>query len=162
MTKSYIAYCFNHLDLIHNGAIGTAIGITQCSCQCKQWKMTEKIRFHRQWWGQLRCLQQRFNGGKNGQVGMLKEVYQRMNVISTPKLTDFLHHLFKVGLASYTIGIYPSAILSFSELHHHHHYKTANHSIISKIIHHFYVHHPPSCKCFDPWKAVCLLSLLES
>ena len=37
-----------------------------------------------------------------------------------PKLANFLVHLFQVGLAWHTIGIYHSAISTFLELPHHH------------------------------------------
>ena len=99
-----------------------------------------------------------------------------------PKLTDYLVHLFMVGLVGKTIGIYHSAI---SEPHCH--YKTSNHLIISKLTHQFYLQYTPSHNWFDyrlsdvcypcwlimvcqmfiilvgwSWYIICLLSLLES
>ena len=82
------------------------------------------------------------------------------NAISAPKLANFLVHLFQVGLAWHTIGIYHSAISAFLDPHHLH--KTSNHPVISKLMCHFYLQHPPSHKHFDPWDDECLLSLLES
>ena len=82
------------------------------------------------------------------------------NVILATKLTNFLWHLFQVGLAWHTIGIYHSAISNFLDLHHLH--KASNHPVISKLICHFYLQHPSSCKHFDPWDVEHLLSLLES
>ena len=77
-----------------------------------------------------------------------------------PKLANFLLHLFQVGLAWCTIGIYHSAISAFLEPHHIH--KASNHPVISKLMHHFYLQCPPSHKWFDPWDVEHLLSLLES
>ena len=69
-------------------------------------------------------------------------------------------HLFHVGLAWCTIGIYCSAISAFLEPHHLH--KASNHPVISKLMCHFYLQCPPhKYKCFDPWDVECLLSLLE-
>ena len=82
------------------------------------------------------------------------------NAISAPKLANFLLHLFQVGLAWHTIGIYHSAISAFLEPHWLH--KASNHPVISKLMRHFYLQHPPSHKCFDPWDVEHLLSLLES
>ena len=82
------------------------------------------------------------------------------NAISAPKLANFLLHLFQVGLAWCTIGIYHPAISAFLEPHHIH--KASNHPVISKLMHHFYLQRPPSRKQFDPWDVECLLSLLES
>ena len=68
-------------------------------------------------------------------------------------------HLFLVGLALGTIGIYCSAISTFLVpplLH-----KASNQPVISKLMHHFYLQHPPH-KCFYPWDVEHLLSLLES
>ena len=70
-------------------------------------------------------------------------------------------HLFQVGLAWHTIGIYCSAISVFF-LEPHQLHKASNHPVISKLMHHFYLQHPPSCKQFDPWDVECMLSLLES
>ena len=70
------------------------------------------------------------------------------NAISVPKLTNFLLHLFQVGLAWHTIGIYHSAISDFLEPHWLH--KASNHPVISKLMRHFYLQHPASLKCFDP------------
>ena len=81
-------------------------------------------------------------------------------LISAPKLANFLLHLFQVGLAWHTIGIYHSAISAFLEPHHIH--KASNHPVILKLMRHFYLQHPPSHKQFDPWDVECLLSLLES
>ena len=69
-------------------------------------------------------------------------------------------HLFQVGLAWHTIGVYHSAISAFLEPHHLH--KASNHPVISKLMHHFYLQCPPSHKHFDPWDVEHLLSLLES
>ena len=57
------------------------------------------------------------------------------NVISVPNLANFLLHLFRVGLAWCTIGIYHSAISAFLEPHNLH--KASNHPVISKLMHHF-------------------------
>ena len=76
------------------------------------------------------------------------------------KLANFLLHLFQVGLAWHTIGIYCSAISTFLEPHHLH--KASTDPVISKLMHHFYLQHPPSHNCFDPWDVEHLLSLLES
>ena len=81
------------------------------------------------------------------------------NAISAPKLVNFLLHLFLVGLAWHTIGIYCSAISAFLEPHCIH--KASNHPVISTLMHNFYLQHPP-CKQFDPWDVEHLLSLLES
>ena len=69
-------------------------------------------------------------------------------------------HLFQVGLAWHTIGIYHSAVSTFLELHWLH--KASNHPVVSKLMHHFYLQCPPSHKHFDPWDVEHLLSLLES
>ena len=82
------------------------------------------------------------------------------NAIYVPNLANFLLHLFQVGLAWHTIGIYCSAISAFLESHQL--YKASNHPVISKLMHHIYLQHPPSFKCFDPWDVEHLLSLLES
>ena len=82
------------------------------------------------------------------------------NALSAPKLANFLLHLFQVGLAWHTIGIYHSAISAFLEPHCI--YKASNHPVISKLMHHFYLQHPLSLKQFDPWDVEYLLSLLES
>ena len=82
------------------------------------------------------------------------------NAISAPKLANFLLHLFQVGLAWHTIGIYHSALSAFLEPHQLH--KASNHLVISKLICHFYLQCPPSHKCFDPWDVECLLSLVAS
>ena len=82
------------------------------------------------------------------------------NAISAPKLANFLLHLFQVGLAWHTIGIYCCVISAFLEPHHIH--KASNHPVILKLMHHFYLQHPPSHKQFDPWDVEHLLSLLES
>ena len=82
------------------------------------------------------------------------------NAISAPTLANVLLHLFQVGLAWHTIGIYRSAISAFLEPHQIH--KDSNHPVIMKLMCHFYLQHPPSCKHFDPWDVEHLLSLLES
>ena len=82
------------------------------------------------------------------------------NAISAHKLAIFLLHLFQVGLAWHTTGIYRSAISAFLEPHWLH--KASNLPVISKVMHHFYLQCPPSHKCFNPWDVGCLLSLLES
>ena len=82
------------------------------------------------------------------------------NAISAATLANFLLHLFQVGLAWCTIGIYHSAISAFLEPHWIH--KASNHPVISKLMHHFYLQCPPSHKHFDPWDVKHLLSLLES
>ena len=82
------------------------------------------------------------------------------DAISAPKLANFLLHLFQVGLAWHTIGIYHSAISAFLETHCIH--KASNHPVISKLMHHFYLQCPPSHKWFDPWDVEHLLLLLES
>ena len=82
------------------------------------------------------------------------------NAISAPKLANFLLHLFQVGLAWHTIGIYDSAISAFLESHQIH--KASNHPVISKLMCHFYLQSSPSYKHFDPWDVEHLLSLLES
>ena len=82
------------------------------------------------------------------------------NAISAPKLANVLLHLFQVGLAWHSIGIYLSAISVFLSL-----IAFTRHLIILsflKRMHHFYLQHPPSHKWFDPWDVECLLSLLES
>ena len=112
----------------------------------------------RQWWGQLECLHQRSTSSV-GKVGVLNKVYPN-TAISAPKLANFLVHLFQVGLAWHTIGIYHSVISAFLETHHLH--KASNHPVISKLMCHFYLQHPPSGKRFDPWNVEHLLSLLES
>ena len=82
------------------------------------------------------------------------------DAISASKLANFLLHLFQVGLALHTIGIYHSAILAFLEPHQIH--KASNHPVISKLMHPLYLRHPPSHKWFDPSDVEHLLSLLES
>ena len=78
----------------------------------------------------------------------------------TKQLAKFLAHLFQVGLARHTIGIYHSAISTFLEPHHLH--KASNHPVISKLMSYFYLQHHPSHKHFDPWDVEHLLSLLKS
>ena len=115
----------------------------------------------RQWQGQLKCLPRRStsSAGKNGPVGVLDRGLPN-NVISAPKLANFLLHLFQVGLAWCTIGIYHSAISAFLEPHQID--KASNHPVILKLMHHFYLQHPLSHKHVDPWDVEHLLSLLES
>ena len=79
------------------------------------------------------------------------------NAISAPKLANFLLHLFQVGLAWHTIGIYCSVISAFLKPHQIH--KASNHPVISKLMCHFYLQHPTSHKHFDPWDVEHLLSL---
>ena len=50
-------------------------------------------------------------------------------------IANFLLHLFQVGLAWHTIGIYHSAISTFLEPHRLH--KASNHPVISKLMHSF-------------------------
>ena len=66
----------------------------------------------RQWWGQLKHLCQRSTSsvGRNGQAGV------PYSAIFAPKLANFLVHLFQVGLAWHTIGVYHSAISAFWSL----------------------------------------------
>ena len=111
--------------------------------------------------GQLEhlCQGSTSSAGRSGLVGVLDRVYQTMPSLPI-KLANFLLHLFQVGLAWHTIGIYRSAISAFLEPHCIH--RASNHPVISKLMHHFYLQHPPSCKWFDPWDVECLLSLLES
>ena len=54
------------------------------------------------------------------------------NAVSAPKLANFLLHLFEVGLAWHTIGVYHSAISTFLEPHHLH--KASNCHVISKLL----------------------------
>ena len=56
------------------------------------------------------------------------------NAIFAPKLANFLLHLFQVGLAWCTIGIYHSAISAFLERHQIH--KASNHPVISELMCH--------------------------
>ena len=90
------------------------------------------------------------------------------NALSAPKLANFLLHLFQVGLAWHTIGIYHSAISAFLEPHHIH--KASNHPVILKLMHHFYLQHPLLVNglilgmwstCYLFWKVghLCLLLL---
>ena len=81
------------------------------------------------------------------------------NAISAPILAKFLLHLFQVGLAWHTIGIYHSAISTFLEPHHLH--KASNYPFISKLMHYFYLQHSPSCKHFDPWDVEHLFFVRE-
>ena len=67
------------------------------------------------------------------------------SAIAAPKLANCLLHLFQVGLAWHTIGIYHSAISAFF-LEPHWLHKASNHPVILKLMHHFYLH-PPSIKC---------------
>ena len=101
----------------------------------------------RQWQGQLECLCQgsTSSAGRSWLVGVLDRVYQTMPSLPL-NLTNFLLHLFQVGLAWHTVGIYHSAISAFLDPHHIH--KASNHPVISKLMHHFYLQHPPSHKWF--------------
>ena len=56
-------------------------------------------------------------------------------LVCLTELANFLLHLFQVGLAWHTIGIYHSAISTFLEPHRIH--KGSNHPVISKPMHHF-------------------------
>ena len=58
------------------------------------------------------------NAEKNGLNGVLERVYKI--AISTIILVEFLVHLFRVGLAWHTIGIYHSSIYASLEPHHLH------------------------------------------
>ena len=84
------------------------------------------------------------------------------NALSASKLANSLLHLFQVGLAWHTIGIFHSAISISAFLEPHCIHKASNHPVILKLMHHFYLQHPPSHKQFDPWDVEHLLSLLES
>ena len=55
-------------------------------------------------------------------------VFLRNNTISAPELADFLLHLFRLGLAWYTICIYHLAFSAFLEPHCLH--SVSNHPII--------------------------------
>ena len=80
--------------------------------------------------GQNEHLHQRSTSsvGRNGHVGVLNRVLPN-GAISSSKLAHFLVHLFQVGLAWHTIGIYHSAISTFLEPHHLH--KGSNNPVIS-------------------------------
>ena len=65
------------------------------------------------------------------------------------KLTALLVHLFKVGVAWHTIGIYHSAISAVLEPQHHH--KASNHPIISKVMHPFYLQCLPFLSLFNQY-----------
>ena len=122
-------------------------GFSSSVCQAVAWAtQTSTSRVYQQCWKEWArwCAQQ---GLPN-------------NALSAPKLANFLLHLFQVGLAWHTIGIYHSAVSAFLEPHCI--YKASNHPVISKLMCHFYLQHPPSCKRFDPWDVECLLCLLES
>ena len=54
---------------------------------------------------------------------------------------NFLLHVFQVGLAWHTIGIYGSAISTFFEPHRLH--KVLIILSFQKLMHHFYLQHPP-------------------
>ena len=99
-------------------------------------------------------------------TGWCAQQHEPNNAISAPKVANFLVHLFQVGLAWSTIGIYHSAISTFLEPHHLH--KASNHPVISELICHFYLQHPPSHKllilgmlsiCYFCWRAGHLLLL---
>ena len=89
----------------------------------------------RQWQGQLHHLHQGStnNAGRSGPVVCLTGFTKQCPLC--PKLANFLFHLFQVGLAWHTIGIYHSAISAFLEPHHIH--KASNHPVISKLMHYF-------------------------
>ena len=86
-------------------------------------------------------------------TGKIREFHQRQNVQilklcqSAIKLANFLFHVFRVGLAWYTIGNNHSAISGVLECHHHyhhhhhhhHHHKVSYHCVISKVMYHFYL-----------------------
>ena len=102
----------------------------------------------RQWQGQLKHLHQgsTSSAGGSGPGFALDRVYQTM-LSPAPKLANFLLHLYQVGLAWHTIGIYYSVISAFLEPHRIH--KASNHPVISKLMCHFYLQHPPSHKWFE-------------
>ena len=112
----------------------------------------------RQWQEKLKYLHQRSTSsdGRNGQVGVIDRVYQSMP--SLPQISQFLLHLFQVGLAWFKIGIYCSAISAYLQPYLLH--KASNHPVIAKLMHHSYLHCPPH-KQIDPWDVEHLLSLLE-
>ena len=62
------------------------------------------------------------------------------NVISVPKLAEFLAYFLRVGLAWYIVGINCYAISAFLDPCHHH--KAPNHPSISKLMNHFYYSGP--------------------
>ena len=116
---------------------------------CRQ-KFSSKVR---QWWGQPEHLQRSTsNVGKNGQVDVLKSVYQ-----TVPYLLIFQFIYFRVGLAWHTICIYHS-ISAFLEPNHYH--VAFDYPIIFKLMQHFYLQCPPSHKHFSPCDVKCLLSFL--
>ena len=73
---------------------------------------------HRQWWGQLKCLQQRFtsNVEKNGQAGVHKRVHQTMPYLPKIRWFWFCLFLFRFRLACNTISICCSGIKPFWNL----------------------------------------------
>ena len=80
------------------------------------------------------------------------------SIISAPKVADFLHYLFRVGLAWHTSSINNNTFSAFVEQHH---YSASNHPIISKLMHQFYLQHPPWHKCFDSLVVEHLFFLLR-
>ena len=81
--------------------------------------------------GHLECLHQgsTSSAGREWASWCARQGLQN-NAISARKLANFLLHLFQVGLAWHTIGIYCSAISAFLEPHHIH--KASNHPVIFK------------------------------
>ena len=126
-------------------------------CCADRGSLPQSVRW---WQEQPKCLCQRTTSsvGKKW-AGWCAQQGEPNNAISAPKLANFLVHLFQVGLAWHTIGIYHSAISTFLESHHLH--KASNHPAISKLMCHFYIQ-CPTWKHFDPWDVEYLLSLLES
>ena len=146
------------------GTQGSAISAFKpfgCSAMCVMPTRGSLPRSVRQWWGQLKMSTSRvYQQCWREWAGWCARQGLPNNASSAPKLANFLLHLFQVGLAWHTIGIYHSAISAFLEPHRIH--KASNHPVISKLMCHFYLQHPPSHKWFDPWDVEHLLSLLES
>ena len=92
----------------------------------------------RQWQGQLGTSTSRvYQQCRKEWDGWCAQQGLPNNALSDPKLANFLLHLFKVGPAWHTIGIYHSAISVFLEPYCIH--KASNHPVISKLMHHFYL-----------------------
>ena len=72
----------------------------------------------------------------------------------------FLAHVFRVGLAWCTIGVYHSGISALLESHHLH--NILDHPIICRLLCHFYLQCLPSHKWFQLWDVDHLLFLLDS
>ena len=67
----------------------------------------------RQWWGQPESMSKVYQQCLKEWTGWCTQQGVPNNAISAPKLANFLVHLFQVGLAWHTIGIYCSAISAF-------------------------------------------------